>query len=57
YYGISTYDYVISQRINKTVNQTLSQFSQFSLNYQNNSSSKQLKSIFQKVYYIRPILF
>ncbi|CAF4402898.1 unnamed protein product [Rotaria magnacalcarata] len=48
YYGMSTYDYVVSQRINRTVNQTISQFSQFSLNYQNNSSSKPLKSIFQK---------
>ncbi len=33
YHGISTYDYVVNQRIDQTVNQTLSQFNQLNQNY------------------------
>ncbi|CAF3913545.1 unnamed protein product [Adineta steineri] len=33
YHGISTYDYVVNHRINRTVNQTLSQFNQLNQNH------------------------
>ncbi|CAF1218718.1 unnamed protein product [Rotaria sordida] len=39
YYGFSTYDYVVNQRLNKTVDQTLSQFNQFNQNHYNDPSS------------------
>ena len=33
-HGISTYDYVVQQRLDQTVDQTLSQFNQLQQNYQ-----------------------
>jgi hypothetical protein len=46
-YGISTYDYVVNQRMDETVNQTLSQFNQLRQNP--SSPTKQSKFNFQKV--------
>jgi hypothetical protein len=46
-YGISTYDYVVNQRMDETVNQTLSQFNQLRQNP--SSPTKQPKFNFQKV--------
>ncbi|CAF3390146.1 unnamed protein product [Rotaria sp. Silwood1] len=50
YYGFSTYDYVVNQRLNQTVDQTLSQFNQLNQNHRNDplSSTKQSKFSFQK---------
>ncbi len=39
YHGISTYDYVVNQRIDQTVNQTLSQFNQLNQNYHHDQST------------------
>ncbi|CAF2791483.1 unnamed protein product [Rotaria sp. Silwood2] len=46
YYDYSTYDYVVSQRHNKTVDKTLSQFNQLNQNHQNHSLSSTKQSTF-----------
>jgi len=59
YHGISTYDYVVNQRMDQTVNQTLSQFNQLNQNYHNNrpGSAKELKFNPPKVYIYINIYF